>query len=200
MEEQEVYSKNQKLKIIWSLPNLITFLNLSFGILVIFICVCNNVRGNRVIASVFILASCLCDAIDGPLARKLDMASDIGKQLDSFADIISFGVSPMVLVARSLITDMQQTITHLIIFFAMLSYISCGIVRLVRYNLGDFRDHFVGLPITVSGFILAINFLLANHFKYEQASSFVPISVILIFALSALMISNIRVSRISLRL
>ncbi|NMA94166.1 MAG: CDP-diacylglycerol--serine O-phosphatidyltransferase [Clostridiales bacterium] len=200
MEEQEVYSKNQKLKIVRNLPNLVTLLNLSFGILVIFICICNNTRENRVIASVFILASCICDAIDGPLARKLDVASDIGKQLDSFADIISFGVSPMVLAARSLITDMQQPVTHLIVFLAMISYISCGILRLVRYNLGDFRDHFVGLPITVAGLILAINFLLANHLEYEQAAPFLPISVILIFVLSALMISNIRVSRISLRL
>ncbi len=195
MEEQEFSSKKQRTKISRHLPNIITFLNLLFGLLASFLCVCSNSRSTRIIASVLILFSCFYDAFDGPLARKMDLTSEAGKQLDSFADIISFGISPMVLALSSLLAAKRHGFFYLLIFSVAIAYVSCGIVRLVRYNLSNFSGYFIGLPITAAGFILALHFLLANIFSYDQKALFLVLSVLLILSLTILMVSSIRVYR-----
>ncbi len=195
MEEQELSSKKQRAKISRHLPNVITFLNLLFGLVASFLCVCCNSRSTRIIASVLILFACFYDALDGPLARKMKATSEAGKQLDSFADIISFGVSPMVLALSSLLAVKRHSFFYLLVFSVAIAYVSCGIVRLVRYNLSNFSGYFIGLPITAAGCILALHFLLANSFAYDQKTFFLIISVFLILSLAILMISSIRVYR-----
>jgi len=77
-----------------NIPNILTFLNLSFGILSI-VEVINN---DYFVAALFIIGAALIDRYDGRIARILNVSSEIGKELDSLADLVSFGVAPGLLI------------------------------------------------------------------------------------------------------
>ena len=73
-----------------NIPNLITLLNLIFGLLAIFF----SFEMQLKISSICILIGAILDFLDGAIARLLNVSSEIGKQLDSMADIVTFGVAP----------------------------------------------------------------------------------------------------------
>ena len=76
------------------IPNVFTFINLSCGILSIL----SVMNEKYLIASVFVLLAGLVDRYDGRIARFLNVSSDLGKELDSLADLVSFGVAPSILI------------------------------------------------------------------------------------------------------
>ena len=102
-------------------------------------------------ATICIILGGLVDFFDGYIARRLGVATDMGKQLDSFADIITFGIVPIMLINYALPCEPCA-----IIAIPSFAYIMAGAYRLARYNLGDFAGGFMGLPITVAGISLAI--------------------------------------------
>ena len=75
------------------IPNVFTFLNLSCGV----ISILSTMNFNYILACIFILLAGLVDRYDGRIARFLDVSSDLGKELDSLADLVSFGVAPSIL-------------------------------------------------------------------------------------------------------
>ena len=79
-------------------PNLITFMSLASAIVSIVL----SIRGFILQAGLLILLSVILDVSDGYLARKLKVESNFGIQLDSLADMVSFGVAPMILVLQHL--------------------------------------------------------------------------------------------------
>ena len=84
------------------LPNILTLINLSLGIMSI-IWASQN-KEYLVLCSWLILIAMLFDFMDGKLARYLNVSNDFGKQLDSLADMISFGVAPAIIVFQLIIT------------------------------------------------------------------------------------------------
>lgn len=76
------------------IPNLFTFINLSCGIFSLL----NIFHTNYTISGIFILIAGLVDRYDGRVARYLNVSSDLGKELDSLADLVSFGVAPSFLI------------------------------------------------------------------------------------------------------
>ena len=76
------------------IPNIFTFINLSLGILSLL----STFEGNYQLSCILILLAALVDRYDGRIARYLEVTSDLGKELDSLADLISFGVAPSILV------------------------------------------------------------------------------------------------------
>ena len=77
-------------KIIAQIPNFITCLNIVMGILATFFAI----DGHLIWAGIFICVASVLDFLDGFAARILNAYSEVGKQLDSLADIISFGIAP----------------------------------------------------------------------------------------------------------
>ena len=80
------------------IPNFITSLNLAAG----FIAIIFAANGDLVTASWLILAAMIFDFLDGLSARLLKAYSDIGKELDSLADVVSFGVAPALIIYQML--------------------------------------------------------------------------------------------------
>ena len=76
------------------IPNLITLSGLSFGLSSIRFAI----EGEFNLAVICILFAAVCDALDGMLARYLDSESDLGFQLDSLSDFLSFGIAPGILI------------------------------------------------------------------------------------------------------
>src|SRR5690625_2336866 len=86
-------------KIKSQLANGITLMNLSFGVMaIIFV-----VNGSEKLALLFILLAALFDRFDGKVARKFNIESASGKELDSLCDLVSFGVAPALLIYHSIL-------------------------------------------------------------------------------------------------
>src|SRR5882672_8857910 len=125
-----------KLKI-YFLPNLLTAGNLFCGFVALTkIVEANLATGdfhNIKVALGFILLACIFDLFDGRVARMGGIESPFGREFDSLADLISFGVAPAFLVHRVVLKDVFEGQTGLGWFIASI-YLLCGAFRLARFN------------------------------------------------------------------
>ncbi|MBP0725506.1 CDP-diacylglycerol--serine O-phosphatidyltransferase [Bacillus sp. RG28] len=160
-------------QIVKTIPNLFTIGNLLCGILSITF----NMSGFLDTASIFIFLSAILDLLDGRIARKLKVNSEFGVELDSLADIVSFGVAPALLF-HTIATPSILTSLAFILFPTM------GALRLAKFSVKPTIGYFKGLPIPAAGLTLAG----MGMFSYSNAW----ITLILAF----LMVSPIRVKKI----
>lgn len=167
------------------IPNLFTFINLSCGIISI-LC---TFEKNYLLASLFIIIAGLVDRYDGRIARFLNVSSDLGKELDSLADLVSFGVAPAIL--SFLIYNLKEVGPGSIIGLSvLLLFPICGSYRLARYNATNFDGSFRGVPITITGSFIALFVLLTLNFSVNP---WIPIALLLIGAY--LMISTFELKK-----
>lgn len=168
------------------IPNIFTFINLSCGIFSI-LATYNN---EYLYASLFIIFAGLVDRYDGRIARYLQVESDLGKQLDSLADLVSFGVAPSILIY--ILYNLKAFGPFGLLGAAVLiTFPICGAYRLARYNATTFTGTFTGVPITVTGAIVALYVLLTHKI---QISVIVPVIMLLI--LSYLMVSTVQLKKV----
>ena len=135
------------------IPNLITGLNAASGAMAVFMALYGRIEW----AACFIIAGMVFDFFDGMVARLLHVKSEMGKELDSLADVITFGVAPA-LLAHLLILDLLfpegmgslalLTVYERIILFTPLLIPVFSAFRLAKFNL-DTRQSvsFIGLPV-----------------------------------------------------
>lgn len=127
-----------------------------------------------------IVASMICDALDGRLARIARQTSEFGAQLDSIADIVSFGAAPAMLFITLLLrlaapNEGDPLVSKLLWRCGLLGaivYVSCAAVRLARYNAENVKDesgqkNFTGLP--VPGAAAAFVALLVVHEQFASS-------------------------------
>ena len=167
------------------IPNLFTLLNLFFGCLAIVFILQNgmtstsNEYGQLLLllpekiywASVFIGIAAVVDFFDGFVARLLKASSEMGKQLDSLADVVSFGVAPAMIIYQFLRLSFAQQEDGLDVSAMWLLpafIIPCaGAYRLARYNLDTEQSFgFKGVPIPAAGILIA-SFPLIYWFSNE---------------------------------
>ncbi len=89
----EVMSRKEEKRVMSYIPNMITIANFVCGIFAIHAVFFHDIYG----AVIFIITGMVFDLFDGMVARKLDAVSEIGGELDSFADLVTFGVAPSIL-------------------------------------------------------------------------------------------------------
>ncbi|MFC6334994.1 CDP-diacylglycerol--serine O-phosphatidyltransferase [Paenibacillus septentrionalis] len=161
-----------------SIPSLLTLGNLCLGVLSILL-VFNDYSG---MAAIMIIIGMLIDGIDGRVARALNAQSEFGKELDSLADIITFGVAPAFIMYVVALQDVAPAISWIVTALFPI----CGALRLARFNVkASAPGSFTGLPIPAAGCILATVAL----FKEDVAPLvFIVTSIVL----ALLMVSNIR--------
>ncbi len=156
------------------IPNIITLLNLFFGCLAIItimqtgLTVSIDASGEQTIAlpqkiywaSVFIGIAAVIDFFDGFFARILKAPSDMGKQLDSLADMVSFGVAPGLIIYQFLRLSFASQVNGLDVTVGWLLpalIIPCaGAYRLARFNIDTTQtNEFKGVPIPAAGLLIA---------------------------------------------
>lgn len=164
------------------IPNLFTLLNLFFGCLAIVFAMQSGLMpmyneagvpmademGNQFInlpekiwfASVFIMIAAVVDFLDGFVARLFKATSEMGKQLDSLADVVSFGVAPSIIVFQFLrMTYVQHEDgldTSILLLLPAFILPCAGAYRLARFNIDPAQsDVFKGLPIPAAGLVVA---------------------------------------------
>lgn len=192
-----------------NLPNFITLINLSFGVSAILVAASTDKfnllqRGDDVnliyFSSLFVMAAALTDRFDGKLARRLNATSEMGKQLDSLCDLISFGVAPAVIAWKLHFTSATPLFVggQLIGFVVMLIYPIAGAIRLARFNVQDDTTVFLGVPITLAGSVLTLLNLLNTYLFLRGDFGLINIisCIVLMVILSFLMLSRITISKV----
>ncbi|RYD23379.1 MAG: CDP-diacylglycerol--serine O-phosphatidyltransferase, partial [Verrucomicrobiaceae bacterium] len=186
---------------IYFLPNLMTAGNLACGFFAVLMIFFGMIEVNRVIevkkaardlqdyamagteyfqiskkyyeyAILLIFGSCLFDLLDGRLARLGGQDSPFGREFDSLADIVSFGMAPAMLVSKAVLFPLPSNIGWILAFV----YLLCGAMRLARFNClaalpkkpnasSDFR----GIPIPMAaGFIASLTFLIIDIYRTDR--------------------------------
>lgn len=130
------------------IPNLVTSLNLVFGLLSILA----TFKGELFWAAIFVVVAMIADGLDGRVARYFKATSELGKELDSLCDLVSFGVAPAILAYVFMLQDFSYLGYAAAIFFA-----ACGAFRLARFNVNTsvVKGFFMGLPIPAGGCVVA---------------------------------------------
>ena len=192
---------------IYILPSLFTSGNLFFGFLSIIRCIQAKYTSiNEIISKEyytqavwFILIAFLCDALDGRVARSTNKDSYFGKEFDSIADIVSFGVAPSLMVFFLILSPTEgYPVFRQIGWIIGFIYLLCGAVRLARFNVvthpllatseSNLSNNFKGLPIPVAAGAIASLVLVLNKFDLSKWSIILPFLMLLI---AWLMVSSI---------
>ena len=182
-------------------PNAITALNLVSGSLAVFFAV----DGQLGWASVFILAAAVFDFMDGFAARLLHAYSAIGKELDSLADLVSFGLAPAAMIFTMIeftffgtnqpIHEIQASGSQWILLGSSLLIPVAGAFRLAKFNTDDRQsDSFLGMPIPANAIFFASLGLILELGTNETIKSIILNKNVLmscIFICSFLMVSEL---------
>jgi CDP-diacylglycerol---serine O-phosphatidyltransferase len=184
------------------IPNFITSLNLTSG----FIAIIFAANGDLLTASWFILAAMIFDFLDGFSARLLKAYSDIGKELDSLADVVSFGVAPAIIVYHLLNDSLSVAAPAMVIndglkaiLILILTAIMpvCGALRLAVFNLDPTQStSFKGLPIPANA-LAVISVIFTGHYSHSDLFITFTSSPVLLL-LFTVILSLLMVSRIPL--
>ncbi len=170
---------------VYLLPNLIT----AGGIFAGFYVIIASTSGNYQRAAWFIMLAAIFDGLDGKVARLTGTASKFGVELDSLADVISFGVAPGVLLYEWALRPFGK-----LGWLAAFLYVICGALRLARFNVQVSTvesRRFIGLPIPAAACIVATCVLLFYELGGTGTIKMVSM-VVLVFLLAFLMVSNIK--------
>lgn len=166
------------------LPGLFTTGNLAAGVLAL----AAVARDRYELAAWLVLTAVVLDGLDGRVARALRVESDLGRELDSLADLVSFCVAPSFLFYARALSG-----SGVIGLAAVLVMVLAGALRLARFNVEGPPDYFVGLPTTAAGGIAAGLWLLSAWSGINPPS---PVWAALLLVLALLMVSRIRVPKI----
>ncbi|MTI81050.1 MAG: CDP-diacylglycerol--serine O-phosphatidyltransferase [Firmicutes bacterium] len=161
------------------IPNIITAINLVAGVMSLVLMMSDNFTS----AAGLILLAALLDSMDGKVARRLSATSAFGKELDSLADLVSFGVAPALLVYASNLVSLGIAGLGASVLFVV-----CGALRLARFNTTTFSGSFQGIPITVAGGLMALLMLVARDLH-------VGVVMLIILSLSFLMVSKVSIPK-----
>jgi len=220
METEEINPPHKGLKKgLYLFPTAFTAANILMG----FLAVLYSIRGYQTVltdyelaasyfnyAGVFIGFAILFDTLDGRVARLTRTATEIGVQLDSLADVLTFGIAPIALVYAWGIGAVfsEQSSAHYLGVFLLFMYLMCGAFRLARFNLQATRPrvliegatksdkkNFVGLPIPPSAGLMAsiVHFTPMPLNSHGESAQFYGIlMIILLGILGLLMVSTLR--------
>jgi CDP-diacylglycerol--serine O-phosphatidyltransferase len=199
-----------------SIPNLFTLLNLFFGVLAIISALQTNtiimyidqdystsfnIPEKLSLAGIFIIVAAAIDFFDGFLSRLLGASSDMGKQLDSLCDVVSFGVAPSVIIYQLLKLSFAREENGLeisMIWLLPAIILACAAAyRLAKFNLATNQQYsFKGVPVPATGIFVA-SLPLILHFNEIAGINLIIINKWFLYAtviiLSYLMISNLNI-------
>src|SRR5512138_3122209 len=179
-------------KAMFVLPNLFTVSSIFLGFYALVLCAGDATPQQLYQAALAIFFAMFFDGFDGRVARMTKTQSDFGVQLDSLADVVSFGAAPALLVYK-------WALSSLGLVGLFVSFAACGALRLARFNVlaarGDKGSSrfFVGLPIPLAaGAIVAL--VIAHYRQFgsmTEPTTHVPVALVVVL-LSFLMVSTVR--------
>lgn len=199
-----------------SIPNLITLLNLFFGVLAIIAALQTNtiimyidqdystsfnIPEKLSLAGIFIIIAAAIDFFDGFVSRLLGASSEMGKQLDSLCDVVSFGVAPSVIIYQllklSFAREENGLETSMVWLLPAIILACAAAYRLAKFNLAtDQQFSFKGVPVPAAGLFVASLPLILHFNEIAGINAFIINKWFLyttVLVLSYLMVSNLNI-------
>ena len=172
------------------IPNTLTSCNLISGCIAIVFAL----NANFSMALTFIVVGAVFDFFDGMSARLLGVSSPIGKELDSLADVITFGVAPSSMIYTLLLTlsksGWNETLAFAIpyVAFVMAAF---SALRLAKFNLDERQTtSFIGLPTPANALFWGA-LIVGNENVFDEKSYYIYLLIILVFVSSWLLVAEI---------
>ena len=178
-------------KAMFVLPNLFTVSSIFCGFYAIVLASGTPGPTQLYQATLAIFFGIFFDMADGRVARLTRTQSDFGVQMDSLADVITFGLAPAVIVHKWGLARLG--LLGAVVAF---TYVACGAIRLARFNVLAARSpgskkFFIGLPIPLAAGVL-VSLVMFHQLTYAAPATREAHILVLILVLSYLMISNVR--------
>lgn len=175
-------------------PNLVTLVGLSFGL----VAIARSLEHDFEPACWWIILCVLLDKLDGFAARSLHAQSEFGVQMDSLSDLVTFCVSPAVLLLAVSRADSASTAawTPTATLTAALVFVAAGALRLARFNVQtEDADplNFQGFPTTFCGGLMATTYLVAIH--HGVPDLWLRVAPVAYVGLAVLMVSSVPVPK-----
>ena len=172
---------------LFTIPNLMTCANLLCGC----VGIVNAFRGDLLLAGTLIGVAGVFDFLDGFVARLLNQSSPIGKELDSLADVVTFGALPAFLIFRLIeqtVTDSSAWSAYLAVTLAIFSAL-----RLAKFNIETRQsDAFIGVPTPANALLVAsLPFILKYNPEFEFIILNEAVLLVYTFVMSFLLVSEI---------
>ena len=144
----------------FNLANLATFMNIAAGVFAIYFLTHNEFFG----AALFAWIAGAFDIVDGKIARKYNLSTEFGIQLDSFADFLSFVIVPTMFIFFTVIDGKELVeLNTLLVIFAFVYYVISGLRRLIQFNInsqeGEVEKFFTGVPTPLGAILLWVVYL-----------------------------------------
>ena len=175
------------------IPNLLTLGNLVCGVVALILLADRPIEGMGYLPGLLFLAA-FFDLLDGAIARALGVSGEMGKQLDSLADVISFGLVPTFIIYRLLESSLPPDMLWL--RWVALVNVSGAAYRLARFNIStDQTTDFMGMPSPAHGLFWAALALSFQEKDWAIALGFGTWSVVLVILslfTAWLMVSSMR--------
>lgn len=181
---------------LFTIPNILTLGNLLCGVLALLAIL---LRGDLLTASLLLALAAIFDFCDGLAARVLNQCSPIGKELDSLADMVSFGLVPSIIMLRLFeqsISSLSCPIWCEMGGYTALLIVLCSALRLAKFNIDESQScSFEGLP-TPACALVCVAMALLYHYGYQVKGEVIA-SISLV--VSWLLISPIRMFSFKMR-
>jgi len=157
----------------FNLANLATFMNIAAGILAIYFITHDEFFG----AALFAWIAGAFDIVDGKIARKYNLSTEFGIQLDSYADFLSFVIVPSMFIYFAIIDGKELELNTFVVLFTFIYYIISGLRRLIKFNIdaqeGEVEKYFTGIPTPLGAILLFVVYLI-------WLTGFLPETVVLL--------------------
>jgi CDP-diacylglycerol--serine O-phosphatidyltransferase len=183
-------------KALFILPNAFTVSSIFCGFFSIMKSTSNGGPEAFYQAAVALFFAAFFDAFDGRVARLTRTQSDFGVQIDSLADVISFGVSPAVMVYNWGLKDLRVVFGVDVGLFISFVFAACGAIRLARFNVLAARGHgsskyFIGLPIPGAAMMI-VSLVIAQSLGIHESVQAKGTVALVVVVLAYLMVSRVR--------
>lgn len=144
----------------FNLANIVTFFNIASGVFAIYFLTHHEFFA----AALFAWLAGGFDIIDGKIARKYELSTEFGIQLDSYADFLSFVIVPTMFIFFAVIDTKELMLYTPLIVFAFVYYVISGLRRLIQFNInaeeGTVAKYFVGIPTPLGAILLWLVYLI----------------------------------------
>lgn len=143
----------------FNLANIVTFFNIASGIFAIYFLTHQEFFA----AALFAWLAGGFDIVDGKIARKYNLSTEFGIQLDSYADFLSFVIVPTMFIYFAVIDGKELALYTPLVIFAFVYYIISGLRRLIQFNInaeeGEVEKYFTGVPTPLGAILLWVVYL-----------------------------------------
>ena len=144
----------------FNLANIVTFFNISCGIFAIYFLTHDEFMG----AALFAWLAGAFDIFDGKIARKYNLSTEFGIQLDSYADFLSFVIVPAMFIYFAIFDGKESFYNMALIAFVFIYYVISGLRRLIQFNInaneGEVEKYFTGIPTPLGAILLWVVYLI----------------------------------------